>query len=111
MDKNREKSKGLMPEIGRIWEVMDPVAPTGCFKFKPADRHKTLAGKRIGLFWNRKPNGDIFLSNIGKQLKNRFSGITIEFLTGKYDPAGGAPASAIREAADKCDAVILMTAD
>jgi hypothetical protein len=63
-------------------------------------------------FWNTKPNGDVFLLRIGERLKKRFENIQlIEFMPGKADSAIGAPAVALKEAATRCDAVLLSTGD
>ena len=37
-----------------------------------APRLETLEGKKIGLVWNGKPNGDKLLNEIGKLLKERY---------------------------------------
>ena len=75
--------------------------------------HKSdLEGSRLGLFWNTKPNGDVFLLRVAQRLQQRFEGIrTVEFLPGKPDSAVGAPVSALQQAAEECDLVILATGD
>ena len=100
----------LIPEIEMVREVLDPVAPSMFFNLQLAARSKTLTGRTVGLFWNRKPNGDLFLLRIGELLKDRFKDINVKFLTGKSNPASGAPAESIKEAL-KCNSAILMTAD
>ena len=37
-----------------------------------APRPETLEGKKIGLVWNGKPNGDKLLNEVGKLLKERY---------------------------------------
>jgi hypothetical protein len=95
---------------GRL-EVLVPVAPDETSRTDMADRSRTLEGKRVGLFWNRKPNGDVFLLRVGELLKERFKNITVEVLQGKGDPAQAAPDCAIAEALQKSDAVIMATGD
>ncbi|OGO21687.1 MAG: hypothetical protein A2144_13665 [Chloroflexi bacterium RBG_16_50_9] len=92
-------------------EVLVPVAPAEAPITDTGLRGHTIAGKRLGLFWNRKPNGDILLSRFGELLQERHSDTKIEWLQGKGDPAKGAPMSAIKEALKKCDAVILAAGD
>ena len=94
------------------WEIMVPIAPGRITKAKGAPGLETLDGKRVGLFWNTKPNGDVFLLRIGEHLKKRFKNIQlIEFMPGKGDSAIGAPAVALKKAATRCDAVLLSTGD
>jgi hypothetical protein len=99
-------------ESGRKWEVLIPTSPGRILRAETAARIKTFDGKRVGLFWNTKPNGDIFLIRVGECLKERFKDVMIvEFLPGKGDTTSAAPITAIKEAAEKCDVVILSTGD
>ena len=41
-------------------------------RISPAPRPKSLDGKRIGLYWNGKPLGDIALENTKEILRNTF---------------------------------------
>jgi hypothetical protein len=92
-------------------EVLDPTAPAEVTEVKANSKIDTPAGKRVGLFWNRKPNGDILLSRFGQLLQDRYPDIKIVRLEGKNDPAQGAPEEVLNEAAQKCDAVILASGD
>ena len=40
-------------------------------------RPNTLDGKKIGLYWNGKPNGDFFLNRFAELLEKRYRGIEI----------------------------------
>jgi len=53
--------------------LLSPVADVQVEQFEIADRFPDLNGKTIGLFWNGKPNGDIFLDEVGNKLKARFT--------------------------------------
>lgn len=53
--------------------LLSPVADVQVEEFEIADRVPDLDGKTIGLFWNGKPNGDIFLDEVGNELKARFT--------------------------------------
>jgi hypothetical protein len=55
--------------------VMNPVAETQVGKFATAGRLADWNGKRIGLFWNGKPNGDVFLDEVARELRSRFQGL------------------------------------
>ena len=59
------------------WTLMSPVADVQVEQFKIANRVPDLNGKTIGLFWNGKPNGDVFLNEVADQLKARLSALKI----------------------------------
>ena len=42
-----------------------------------APRISTFEGKRIGLHWNGKPNGDFFLNRLAELLEKKYKGIKI----------------------------------
>ncbi len=56
-------------------KVMNPVAERQVKKARLASRFAVLDGKRVGLFWNGKPNGDRFLESIANALGSRFPGL------------------------------------
>ena len=58
------------------WSVLDPVAHVQIEGRDGARRFDDYSGKRIGLWWNGKPNGDIFLNEVAAQLEARFEGVT-----------------------------------
>jgi len=94
------------------WELVVPEAPAKEVAASLPPRPASLAGKRIGLFWNTKPNGDVFLKRIGELLLQQFEDVKlVEFMPGNPDGAAGAPASSLKEAASACDLVILATGD
>jgi hypothetical protein len=53
-------------------EVLNPVAPRVTTEVVPAPRLDTLDGKRIGLWWNRKQNGDVALAALARALGERY---------------------------------------
>ena len=109
---NKTPRKALISQSDAEWEIMVPRAPGRVTKAEGTPGIKTLDGKRVGLFWNTKPNGDVFLLRIGEHLKKRFKNIQlIEFMPGKADSAIGAPAVALKKVASRCDAVLLSTGD
>jgi len=55
------------------WILMSPVADFQVEQFKIANRVPKLKGKTIGLFWNGKPNGNVFLNEVAAQLRARFN--------------------------------------
>ena len=59
-------------EVVQTWELVNPA---GVIKIKPielAPRISSLEGKTIGLKWNMKPGGNIFLDRIAELLKEKF---------------------------------------
>lgn len=92
-------------------EVLNPVAPSRIADITVGHKVVTLEGKKIGLFWNRKPNGDIVLSRFGELLKQRYPDVKVEWLPGKNDPAQSAPEATLKEASEACDFIIVAAAD
>lgn len=96
----------------KILEIMVPVAQSSEDITKNGNTHVEKPGrKRIGLFWNRKPNGDVLLNRLGELLKGKHPDMEIVWLKGKSDPAREAPVEALNEASQKCDLVILAVGD
>lgn len=62
-------------------EVLNPTGIDIIERKGLASRPNTLDGKRIGLIWNRKPNAEVLLDEIGKLLKERFSHAEIHHLS------------------------------
>ena len=58
--------------------VANPVAESEVQRIEPAPRPHDLAGKRIGLYWNLKPGGNIGLDRVESRLRERFA--TTEFV-------------------------------
>lgn len=59
---------------------------------EPARRLDTLSGKRIGLWWNTKPHGEIALSAAAEAIEKRYENVTfvrfkrpMECCPGPYD--------------------------
>ena len=55
-----------------ILEVLNPIGEEKPKRKPLASRSNTLDGKKIGLVFNNKPNGDVFLSEVGKSLKEKY---------------------------------------
>jgi len=60
---------------------IDVYCPTGAVITEEysgtASRVSTLGGRRVGLLWNGKPNGDIFLDRIAEILETKYKDIEI----------------------------------
>lgn len=61
----------------QVWTLQSPIADVEIEQFEVADRIPDLNGKTIGLFWNGKPNGEILLNEIARELAARFSALRI----------------------------------
>ena len=58
------------------WKVLNPVGAVEIEDHGGAQRFDDFTGKRIGLWWNGKPNGDVFLNEVARQFESRYKGIT-----------------------------------
>ena len=92
-------------------DVLNPVsqlaADLGDAQSMPS-RPGSLEGKRIGLYWNRKPGGIYFLKRMETRLRQEFPGVE----TFHYDSRRPIQKDVIEAIlADKCDIVIGATAD
>ena len=104
--------KGSDQFSNQEWEILVPVASGTDLARDNSVRVRGLEGSRLGLFWNTKPNGDVFLLRLSQQLQRRFKDIRTEaYLPGKPDSATGASISALQQAAEECDIVMLATGD
>jgi hypothetical protein len=67
-------------------EVLNPRA-----EFEPAPnlaiapRVTDLAGKKIGLYWNGKPDGNLFFDRVQELLQKKFPNITVLRFSGAFD--------------------------
>ncbi len=95
-------------EKGNVeWEVLNPVAEYETPILALSPRLVDLDEKKVGLFWNGKPNGDLLLEAIARQLERRFKHIkTIRFnLSISVGPEKR------KQMAGQCDAVIAAIGD
>lgn len=96
------------------WTVMNPVADVDIEKLGGATRLDDFSGKRIGLWWNGKPNGDIFLNELAHQLESRYPGMnTVRMweLDAATTTAYGVPRDKLERMAKSADMVIGALAD
>lgn len=68
-----------MPEV--TLEVLDPTGAVVVKGKALASRVDTLEGKTIGLVWNLKPGGEVFLDEVGKLLGERYPTARLSHLT------------------------------
>jgi len=73
----------------------------------PVPRVTDLAGKKIGLYWNGKEDGDLFWDVVEGLLKNRFPTATILRYRGPFDIGDKTAATMAKE----CDTFIYGVGD
>jgi hypothetical protein len=92
-------------------DVLNPVsqlaADLGDAQVMP-NRLAALEGKRIGLYWNRKPGGIYFLNRVETRLKQEFASVEV-FHFDSRRPIQKSVIDAIVDA--RCDLVVGATAD
>lgn len=64
-------------EAVQTWELVNPAGVIKVTPIKMAARINSLEGKTVGLKWNQKPNGNIFLDRIAELLKEKVPGVKI----------------------------------
>ena len=92
---------------GVVWEVYDPTAEYEAVIHKAAPRPGDLNNKKVGLFWNGKPSGNVMLDSIGELLQGRFEGIQLTFYNAEFPAAP----EMIKQMAAESDVVIVSTGD
>lgn len=93
-------------------EVLNPVAKAVAVHVAPAQRLHVLDGARIGLYWNYKTGGDVFLRRLAELVEQRFPGAIVRYYAGDV---GLLAKHATDRLADRiameCDVVVGSTAD
>ena len=90
--------------------VLNPVAQLASELGEPPSvprRPRTLEGRRVGLYWNRKQGGNFALERVGEQLRQRYPGLETHFYNARRPISG----ELIRELTTSCDVVVGATAD
>lgn len=89
-------------------EIVDPTGARAVAQSKVAVRRfASLAGKRIGLLDNNKPNADKFLQYVGARLQQRYPGIELVAQRKMTRTA----ADGLNELSRRCDVVVNAFAD
>ena len=88
--------------------------PTGTRRGKGkigAPRLPVLNGKRVGVIWNGKLGGDIFLDRISELLKERCSVTIVERVNDRGDTNKVIEQVVVNRLTATCDAVVIGTGD
>jgi hypothetical protein len=88
--------------------VLSPLGSTPDAVKPLARRRPSLAGLRIGVLDNSKPNADVLLDGVAEALAARAGGATIRRWT---KPGSSRPATMIEEIVASADVVLTGTAD
>ena len=64
-------------EAAQEWDLVNPEGVVKLVPIKMAARISTLQGKTVGLKWNAKPNGNLFLDRVAELLKEQVKDIRI----------------------------------
>ena len=64
-------------EAAQEWELVNPAGVISIKPIEMAPRIATLEGKTVGLKWNAKPNGNLFLDRVAELLTKQVKGIKI----------------------------------
>ena len=88
--------------------VLSPLGATSDTVKPLARRRPSLAGLRIGVLDNSKPNADVLLDRVAERVAERASGATIRRWT---KPGASNPALMIEEIAGAVDVVLTGSGD
>ena len=95
-----------------ILQVLNPVAQSaGKNKFLAAKRVTGLNGKKIGLYNNNKPRGDVAQRRLIDSLGARFHGLQFQRFSGNIGGRSTLTPQGAQEIAEACDVVIGIRAD
>jgi hypothetical protein len=73
-----EKAKGLKKSRNKTeWKLVNPEALVQIEADQVNPHPKDLSGKTVVLYWNGKPNGDLFLNRIGELLAERVDNVKV----------------------------------
>ena len=92
-------------------EVVNPVAEVRPEALTPARRLDSLAGKKIGLWWNSKPRGDVALTTAMEELQKRFPNMEFVRFSQQYDWGRHFPERYDEVKESGCAAVIATSGD
>ena len=89
-------------------KVLDPIGTVQRPVRGLARRPSTLAGRRLAVLDNSKPNADVLLARVAEVLAARAGGATIRSWT---KPGSSRPAAMIDEIASSVDVLLTGSAD
>ena len=98
----------IRSEVGNYsLEILSPVAEQDDRAFAPSSRLDSLAGKTIGLAWNRKPGGNVAVGRVANYLEREYPDVRLL----RFDDDIPFGPETIERIVEQCDGVIGTTAD
>lgn len=95
-----------------VTEILVPVAMSRTMNTGGRTGHiASLDGKRVGLFWNTKPNGDVLLRTLEEGIRHKHTNTELIWLPATNDTARAAAVVNLEQAKAECDAVIVAVGD
>lgn len=88
--------------------------PTGTKKGKEkigAPRLSTINGKRVGVIWNGKLGGDVFLDRVSEVMKEHYGVTIVERINDRGDTNKVIAQEVVNRLVATCDAVVIGTGD
>jgi hypothetical protein len=79
----------------------------GEFDYNLAPRLSALSGRKVGLVWNAKANGDVALRTAAERIQTVVPDVEFIFYSGQEPCAS----ELLEQAIEECDAFIACTAD
>jgi len=70
-------AEGVSKETAQDWEFVNPEGVVAVKPIEIASRLSSLEGKTVGLKWNTKPNGNLFLDRVAELLIQNVPGVKI----------------------------------
>ncbi len=90
--------------------VLNPTAEMRVQERPIAPRPDSLAGERVGILWNGKPNADLLLDRVAELLGERF-GVLVTVRATKPNVSAPAPPDVIQKLVAECDVVVNAIGD
>ena len=88
--------------------LYDPTAEPRAVKAALAPRLTSLAGKRVGILDNGKPNAGTLMLAVAKILQERYG---VGAVVKRNKPVAGPPAPEVLDALSQCDFALVGSAD
>jgi hypothetical protein len=89
---------------------LDPRQGLKAGEMQPAERLTSLMGKKLGILWNNRPQGDKLLQHVAELIKQKYDCAEVYFTKKPYI-GNAAPQEVIDDLASKVDAAVVGVSD